>query len=111
MCVFVMKVCAITSGGCYAQFVAVPVAQLLPIPVNTSLKEAATFPQATCTVWSELFMKERLSERLEVFEKKGARLSIGETLLVINFPNTLSLLNCQLSFIIRLITYGKYVQK
>ncbi|XP_062013507.1 uncharacterized protein LOC133729896 [Rosa rugosa] len=77
------KVCAITDGGSYAQYVAVPVAQLLPFPSNsTSVKEAATFPQAACTVWSELFMEERLSDALQEYEKKGARLSSGETLLI-----------------------------
>ncbi|XP_004302946.1 PREDICTED: quinone oxidoreductase PIG3-like [Fragaria vesca subsp. vesca] len=75
-------VCAITNGGSYAEYVAVPVANLLPIPSNATLKQAATFPQAACTVWSELFMKERLSEGLIEYEYPGSRLSAGETLLI-----------------------------
>ncbi|XP_004295268.1 PREDICTED: quinone oxidoreductase PIG3-like [Fragaria vesca subsp. vesca] len=77
------KVCAITNGGSYAEYVAVPVGHLLPIPSSTNLQDAATFPQAACTVSSELFMKERLSLRM-VSEEPGSRLSSGEnqTLLI-----------------------------
>ncbi|MEO8556715.1 MAG: NAD(P)H-quinone oxidoreductase [Actinomycetota bacterium] len=50
------EVCALLSGGGYAEQVAVPATQLLPVPKGVSLIEAAALPEVTCTVWSNLFM-------------------------------------------------------
>jgi putative PIG3 family NAD(P)H quinone oxidoreductase len=61
-------VCALLSGGGYAEKVAVPVGQLLPAPTSVGLAEAAAFPETACTVYSNVFA--------------GARLAEGETLLV-----------------------------
>src|SRR3954470_9547853 len=49
------EVCALLSGGGYAEKVAVPVGQLLPVPHNVALVDAAALPEATCTVWSMAF--------------------------------------------------------
>ena len=49
-------VCALLSGGGYAEKVAVPVSQLLPIPRGVELVEAAALPEVACTVWSNLVM-------------------------------------------------------
>src|SRR6202012_509128 len=38
------KVCALTTGGGYAEFVAVPAGQCLPVPEGWSFEEAATLP-------------------------------------------------------------------
>ncbi|XP_042387722.1 protein disulfide-isomerase like 2-1-like [Zingiber officinale] len=46
------KVCALLSGGGYAEKVAVPAGQLLPIPEGVSVRDAASFPEVACTVWS-----------------------------------------------------------
>ncbi|WP_445402616.1 NAD(P)H-quinone oxidoreductase [Streptomyces sp. LE64] len=54
------EVCALLSGGGYAERVAVPVGQLLPKPAGVSLVEAAALPEVACTVWSNLFMVARL---------------------------------------------------
>lgn len=62
------QVCALLSGGGYAQKVTVPAGQLLPVPKTTTLIEAAALPEAVCTVYSNVF--------------QGARLAEGETLLV-----------------------------
>jgi putative PIG3 family NAD(P)H quinone oxidoreductase len=62
------QVCALLAGGGYAEKVAVPAGQLLPIPKNTSLVEAAALPETVCTVYSNVF--------------QGARLAEGETLLI-----------------------------
>jgi putative PIG3 family NAD(P)H quinone oxidoreductase len=62
------RVCALLSGGGYAQKVAVPAGQLLPAPASVGLVEAAAFPETACTVYSNVFA--------------GARLAQGETLLV-----------------------------
>ena len=62
------EVCALLSGGGYAERVAVPVGQLLPVPAGVSLTEAAGLPEVACTVWSNLVME--------------AGLGAGRTLLV-----------------------------
>lgn len=62
------RVCALLSGGGYAERVAVPVALLLPVPDSMNLVEAAALPEAIATVWSTVFM--------------SADLRSGETLLV-----------------------------
>ena len=49
------EVCALLSGGGYAELVAVPAGQLLPIPAGVSLLEAAGLPEVVCTVWSNVF--------------------------------------------------------
>jgi putative PIG3 family NAD(P)H quinone oxidoreductase len=62
------QVCALLSGGGYAEKVAVPVGQLLPLPAGLSLVEAAALPEVTCTVWSNVFQLAALQpgERLLV---------------------------------------------
>jgi putative PIG3 family NAD(P)H quinone oxidoreductase len=50
------QVCALLSGGGYAERVAVPAGQLLPVPAGVSLMDAAALPEVTCTVWSNVFM-------------------------------------------------------
>ncbi|MDP9091967.1 MAG: NAD(P)H-quinone oxidoreductase [Actinomycetota bacterium] len=54
------EVCALLSGGGYAELVAVPASQLMPIPSGVPLVDAAALPEATCTVWSMLFGAGRL---------------------------------------------------
>jgi putative PIG3 family NAD(P)H quinone oxidoreductase len=62
------QVCALLAGGGYAEKVAVPAGQLLPVPRGTTLIEAAALPETVCTVYSNVFL--------------GARLEKGETLLI-----------------------------
>ena len=50
------QACALLSGGGYAEKVAVPVGQLLPIPRGVSLQDAAALPEVACTVWSNVFL-------------------------------------------------------
>jgi putative PIG3 family NAD(P)H quinone oxidoreductase len=49
-------VCALIAGGGYAEKVAVPAGQLLPVPEGIGLVEAAALPEVTCTVWANVFM-------------------------------------------------------
>lgn len=49
-------VCALLSGGGYAERVVVPAGQLLPVPTGVDLLGAAALPEAVCTVWSNVFM-------------------------------------------------------
>ncbi|HKA69828.1 MAG TPA: NAD(P)H-quinone oxidoreductase [Actinomycetes bacterium] len=62
------SVCALISGGGYAERVAAPGGQVLPVPEGLDLAAAAALPEAACTVWSNVFMLAGLRE--------------GETLLV-----------------------------
>jgi len=62
------KVCALLGGGGYAEQVAVPQGQVLPVPETVSVTAAAALPEVACTVWVNIFDLARLTE--------------GETLLV-----------------------------
>ena len=48
------EVCALLAGGGYAEKVAVPAGQLLPVPDGIDLVTAAALPEVACTVWSNL---------------------------------------------------------
>ncbi len=50
------QVCALLSGGGYAQQVAVPVGQVMPLPEGVGLIDAAALPEVACTVYSNLAM-------------------------------------------------------
>ncbi|MFD9795118.1 NAD(P)H-quinone oxidoreductase [Streptomyces sp. NPDC059070] len=54
------EVCALLSGGGYAEKVAVPAGQLLPVPEGVELTVAAALPEAVATVWSNVFMVSHL---------------------------------------------------
>ena len=61
-------VCALVSGGGYAEYCAVPEPQCLPVPGALPLESAAALPETYFTVWTNLFQR--------------ARLRAGETVLV-----------------------------
>src|SRR3954451_19156542 len=48
------EVCALLAGGGYAEKVAVPAAQCLPVPRGVDLVPAAGLPEVACTVWSNV---------------------------------------------------------
>ncbi|RMI34248.1 NAD(P)H-quinone oxidoreductase [Nocardia stercoris] len=50
------RVCALLSGGGYAQRVLVPAGQVLPVPENVDLVAAAALPEVAATVWSNVVM-------------------------------------------------------
>jgi putative PIG3 family NAD(P)H quinone oxidoreductase len=62
------RVCALCNGGGYADYVAVPATQVLPIPQGMGLLQAAALPENYFTVWVNLFQR--------------GHLKAGETLLV-----------------------------
>jgi putative PIG3 family NAD(P)H quinone oxidoreductase len=70
------EVCALLSGGGYAELVAVPAGQLLPVPGGVSLVEAAALPEVACTVWSNVFMTAQLQPG-EVLLVHGGSSGIG----------------------------------
>ena len=49
-------VCALLAGGGYADRVAVPAGQVMPVPDGVDLVTAAALPEVACTVWSNVFM-------------------------------------------------------
>jgi NADPH2:quinone reductase len=61
-------VCALVSGGGYAEYCSVPAAQCLPVPKGIGLLHAAAIPETAFTVWTNVFDR--------------GRLRAGETLLV-----------------------------
>ena len=54
------EVCALLSGGGYAELVCVPAGQLLPVPEGVSLEDAAALPEVVNTVWGNVFMTANL---------------------------------------------------
>ena len=70
------EVCALLAGGGYAERVAVPAGQLLPVPKGVSVAEAAALPETTCTVWSNVFAIGRLSPG-DIFLVHGGSGGIG----------------------------------
>lgn len=62
------RVCALVTGGGYAEYCNVPAGQCLPIPDDLLMIEAASLPETFFTVWSNVFDRGRLKP--------------GETLLV-----------------------------
>jgi putative PIG3 family NAD(P)H quinone oxidoreductase len=49
------RVAALLSSGGYADKVAVPAGQLLPVPDDLDLRDAAALPEVIATVWSNVF--------------------------------------------------------
>lgn len=72
------KVCALLSGGGYADFAAVNEGQCLPIPKNISFAEAASLPETVFTVWHNVFQRGALKSG-EHFLVHGGSSGIGIT--------------------------------
>ncbi len=70
------EVCALLTGGGYAEQVAVPAGQLLPVPRGVGLVDAAALPEVTSTVWSNMFMTANLQPG-EVLLVHGGSSGIG----------------------------------
>ena len=72
------RVCALCNGGGYAERVAVPQGQVLPMPDGWSAVEAATLPENAFTVYDNLFTRARLRPR-ETLLVHGGSGGIGST--------------------------------
>jgi putative PIG3 family NAD(P)H quinone oxidoreductase len=72
------RVCALVSGGGYAEYCPAPEAQCLPIPKSLSLTEAAAVPETFFTVWTNVFERGGL-KRGETFLVHGGTSGIGTT--------------------------------
>ncbi len=69
-------VCALLSGGGYAEQVPVPEGQVLPVPRNVGVSTAAAFPETACTVYANVFQLARLADG-EMFLVHGGSSGIG----------------------------------
>jgi NADPH:quinone reductase len=72
------RVCALTNGGGYAQFVTVPAGQCLPLPSGLGMEEAAALPETFFTVWANVFDRASLKEG-QSFLVHGGSGGIGTT--------------------------------
>jgi putative PIG3 family NAD(P)H quinone oxidoreductase len=63
-----MPMCALITGGGYAEYAVAPAGQCLPVPACLSMVEAAALPETLFTVWTNVFERAYANE--------------GETLLV-----------------------------
>lgn len=70
------EVCALLAGGGYAEYVAVPAGQVLPIPSGVDLVDAAGLPEVACTVWSNVVLIAGLS-RGQLLLAHGGTSGIG----------------------------------
>ncbi|MBL8385534.1 MAG: NAD(P)H-quinone oxidoreductase [Burkholderiales bacterium] len=72
------QVCALTPGGGYAEYCAVPASHCLPIPRGMSVREAAALPENFFTVWTNVFDRGQLRAG-ESFLVHGGSSGIGIT--------------------------------
>lgn len=70
------EVCALLSGGGYAELATAPASQVLPLPRGVDLVEAAALPETACTVWANVFMLAALRPT-ETFLVHGGTSGIG----------------------------------
>ncbi len=72
------RVCALTNGGGYAEYVAVTASNCLPIPAGVSEIDAAGLPETYFTVWSNVFFQQQIKQD-GVFLVHGGAGGIGST--------------------------------
>lgn len=72
------EVCALVSGGGYAEFCIAEAGSVLPIPAGLNFIEAAALPETFFTVWSNLFDRAQL-QRGETVLIHGGSSGIGTT--------------------------------
>ncbi|WP_227698517.1 NAD(P)H-quinone oxidoreductase [Sphingomonas hengshuiensis] len=56
------KVCALISGGAYAEYAVAPAGQCLPVPPVLTMIEAAAMPETLFTVWTNVFERAYATE-------------------------------------------------
>jgi NADPH:quinone reductase len=71
-------VCALLTGGGYAEYCVAPAPQCLPIPAGLSMPQAAALPETFFTVWSNVFDRARLQPG-EILLVHGGASGIGTT--------------------------------
>jgi tumor protein p53-inducible protein 3 len=66
------KICALLAGGGYAEYVAIPAINAMPIPSGLSMNEAAALPEVFATAWLNLFIEAALVPDEKVILHAGA---------------------------------------
>ncbi len=72
------EVCALVTGGGYAEYVAAPAVQCLPVPKGLTLEQAASLPETFFTVWVNVFQRGALKND-ETLLVQGGSSGIGVT--------------------------------
>ena len=72
------RICALTNGGGYAEFVAVDASHCLPVPKGMSEVDAAGLPETFFTVWSNVFFGHDIPDGA-LFLAHGGAGGIGST--------------------------------
>ena len=72
------RVCALVTGGGYAEHCVAPVGQCLPVPAGLDDVQAAALPETFFTVWSNVFDRARLQAG-EILLVQGGTSGIGVT--------------------------------
>ena len=72
------RVCALVTGGGYAEYCTAPTAQCLPVPEGFDMVQAAALPETFFTVWTNVFQRGRLQAG-ERFLVHGGSSGIGTT--------------------------------
>ena len=72
------EICALVTGGGYAEYVATPASLCLPLPKGVAMPEGAAIPETFFTVWSNVFDRGRLKAG-ETFLVHGGSSGIGTT--------------------------------
>ena len=72
------RVCALTNGGGYAEYVTVNAGHCLPIPDGVNERDAAGLPETYFTVWSNIFFKQKIKVG-SIFLVHGGPGGIGST--------------------------------
>ena len=72
------RVCALVSGGGYAEYCAAPAPLCLPVPAGLDSVEAAALPETFFTVWTNVYDRARLAEGESLLVHGGSS-GIGTT--------------------------------
>jgi len=81
------RVCALATGGGYAELCAVPEEQVMPLPDGLDMVEAASLPEVFFTAWHNVFQLSRLGQ--------------GETLLILGGTSGVGLAATQMARVLR----------
>ena len=79
-------VCALVSGGGYAEYCVAPLEQCLPIPASVSEPHAAAIPETFFTVWANLFERAALARGERVLVHGGTS-GIGTTAIPVSYTH------------------------
>lgn len=72
------RLCALTNGGGYAEYVAIDATHCLPVPAGVDETDAAGLPETFFTVWSNVFFRHDIPEGGNFLVHGGAG-GIGST--------------------------------